>query len=370
MPDIHVLIKPASGLCNLNCEYCFYHDEMKNREVGSYGFMSEETLENVIKKVIEFSETSCTIAYQGGEPCLRGLDFFQKAAQLEKKYNTKGLHIHHTIQTNGTLIDEEWAKFFKKNHFLLGISLDGMEFVHDSFRKDTEGRGTFRRVMEGVDILNKYKVDYNILTVVNAVNAKKASQIYDFYKKCGFEYLQFIPCLQPLGKHTEKYPFTLTPKAFAKFMNTLFDCWYQDIKNQTYISIQPFEGYVQLLMREQPLMCGLSGICSFQHVVEADGEVYPCDFYVLDEYRIGNLNECSIEEINKRRKKLHFVEDSALVSEKCRQCKFYPLCRGGCRRQRVPDNMFCEAYYEFFDYTLERFEEIALLFTRIHESFE
>lgn len=376
MPNISVLIKPASGMCNLQCKYCFYCDETKNREVESYGFMEEETLEKVIQKVLDFSDTACTIAYQGGEPFLRGLDFFKKSVELQKKYNIKGIKISNTIQTNGTCLDEDWAKFLKENNFLVGISLDGIMFTHDSFRVDKKGQGTFERVMEGIGLLKKYEVDFNILTVVNAATAKKITQIYDYFKQNGFMYLQFIPCLNPLGMETERFPHTLTPKAYGHFLKTLFDLWYNDFRKGVMVHIQQFEEYVRMLLLMQPDVCGMSGICSCQNVVEADGGVYPCDFYVLDEYKLGSLKQNSFEEIHEKRKEIHFVEDSAIMHEDCKKCKYAPICRGGCRRHRViadcqsPKNYFCESYYEFFSYSISRLEEIAAICKKITNFFE
>lgn len=263
------------------------------------------------------------------------------------------------------VLDREWAAFLKEHDFLVGISVDGTEFTHDFFRTDAAGNPTFQRVFESIALLEEYGVEYNILTVVNAMTAKKAPQIYEFYKQKGFSYLQFIPCLNPIGEEGVKYPFTLTQKAYAQFLKTLFDLWYQDIKKGEVVHIQPFEGYIQLLLRMQPSLCGMSGICACQHVIEADGEVYPCDFYVLDEYKLGNLNAGSLEEINEKRKELRFIEESAAVSEKCRQCKYFPLCRGGCKRHRNPDNYFCEAYYEFFAYVLPRLEEAAAYYAKM-----
>lgn len=359
MPNIHVLIKPSSGLCNMRCKYCFYYDETQNREIESYGFMSEETLEQVIKKTIEYSDTACTIAYQGGEPTLRGLDFFKKSIEFQEKYNTKNIAISNAIQTNGYCLDREWAQFLKENHFLVGISLDGFEYSHDYFRVDSKGEGTFKRVLESIELLREYGVEFNILTVVNSVTAKKITQIYKFFKEQGFDYLQFIPCLNPLGKEDERFPFTLTPKAYSQFLRTLFDLWYNDLQQGHLIHIQQFEEYAHMLLLMQPNVCGMSGICSRQNVIEADGEVYPCDFYVLDEYRLGNLNQVSFEEIDAKRKEIQFVEQSIEPHEDCKVCKYGPICRGGCRRHRNPKNHFCTAYYEFFDYTLERLEKVA-----------
>lgn len=364
MPNLNVLIKPSSGMCNMRCKYCFYYDETQNREIASYGFMSEETLEQVIKKTLEYSDTACTIAYQGGEPTLRGLDFFRKSMEFQEKHNIKKIAISNAIQTNGYNLDEEWAKFLKEHHFLVGISLDGIKYTHDSFRVDSKNEGTFDRVFQSIELLRKYEVDFNILTVVNALTAKKITQIYKFYREQGFDFLQFIPCLNPLGKEQERFPHTLTPKAYSQFLRTLFDLWYNDLVGGHLVHIQQFEEYVRMLLLMQPDVCGMSGICSCQNVIEADGEVYPCDFYVLDEYRLGNLNEVSFADIDAKRKEIRFVEQSVEPHKDCKVCKYAPICRGGCRRHRVPKNCFCTAYYEFFDYALGRLEKVAGWYSR------
>ena len=161
----------------------------------------------------------------------------------------------------------------------------------------------------------------------------------------------------------EHFPYTLTPKAYGHFLKTLFDLWYNDFKDGVTIHIQQFEAYIKMLLLMPADVCGMNGVCSCQHAVEADGEVYPCDFYVLDDYKLGNLNDVSFVEINEKRKEICFIEESAKMHEDCRHCKYAPICRGGCRRHRTPKNYFCTSYYEFFDYTIHRLEEMAALFS-------
>lgn len=366
MKYVHLLIKPSSGICNLNCRYCFYHDITEKREQRSYGFMEDDTLEEVIKKGISYAEKECTIAFQGGEPTLIGLEFFQKAISLQKKYNTKKILIHNAIQTNGLGLDETWADFLHDNHFLAGISLDGIKDTHDYNRLDPKGRGTFSRIMQTIQLFESHYVEYNILTVVNRQTAKKANRIYNFYKKNKLQYLQFIPCLDPLWEEAGKQDYSLTPKDYGTFLNTLFDLWYRDVKNGHPVSIRQFDNYITMMLGYPPETCGMNGMCGYQHVVEADGSVYPCDFYVLDQYRLGNLREVSFETINQKRKELHFIEDSMAVDIKCKSCRYFSLCRGGCRRHRpvLEDgtlglNYFCESYEMFFAYAGNRIGELA-----------
>lgn len=367
MPPIHLLIKPSSGACNLRCRYCFYHDVMENREQAFLGFMSPEIQEHLIQKALERADGQCTFAYQGGEPTLIGLDYFKRAAELEAKYNRKGVTIHHAIQTNGYALDEEWARFFVENRYLVGLSMDGTQQTHDRYRVDPAGEGTFRQVQRTARMFDRFGVEYNILTVVNGQTAKKIQSIYTFYKKNGYRYLQFIPCLDPLGEEPGSREYSLTPKAYGEFLCLLFDLWYRDLMAGEEISIRQFDNYIQMLLGYPPESCGMSGVCSFQNVVEADGGVYPCDFYVLDEYCLGNLNRDSFEDLERRRKELQFVEESRAVDPDCGQCRWYPICRGGCKRYREPrteqgvlrKNFFCESYQMFFAHSISRMEEIA-----------
>lgn len=353
-------------MCNLNCRYCFYHDITEKREQHSYGFMDESTLEAVIKKGLAYAEKECTIAFQGGEPTLIGLDFFRNVLNLQAKYNTRKIPVHNVIQTNGIGMDEEWAVFLRDNHFLTGLSLDGIKETHDCNRLDARGSGTFSRVMHTIQLFENHQVEYNILTVVNRQTAKKVTRIYNFYKKNHLAYLQFIPCLDPLGEKPGQEDYSLTPKEYGQFLKTLFDLWYQDIKSGHPVSIRQFENYIEMMLGYPPEACGMSGVCGYQHVIEADGSVYPCDFYVLDQYRLGNLNEVDFQQINQQRKEIGFIETSASADHKCRNCRFFSLCRGGCRRNRLLTkdgslglNYFCESYEMFFSYAWERMSELA-----------
>ena len=212
MPPINLLIKPASGLCNMHCDYCFYCDITEKRAQASYGIMTEQTLRNVIKKTLRAAEGSCTIAYQGGEPTLAGLDFFKKSIEYQKRFNTKGLTIHNALQTNGYGITAEWCRFFKENDFLIGLSVDGLKETHDMYRHSSSGAPTYDRIMETAQLLKEYGVDFNILTVVNRQTAGQVKKIYQSYKSRGFGFLQFIACLDPIGEPCGQRDYSLTPE--------------------------------------------------------------------------------------------------------------------------------------------------------------
>ena len=366
MPPISVLIKPASGICNMKCDYCFYCDEAKKRITKSYGFMTERTLRNVIRKTMLHADGMISYVFQGGEPTLRGLEFFEKVIEYQKQYNKNRVYVNNAIQTNGYALNEEWAKFFKENHFLVGFSLDGTKENHDLYRHNTEGEGTYDRILKSINLMDAYGVDYNILTVVTKDTAEHISEIYKEYQTRGWNYQQYIACLDPLGEERGKNPYALTPVQYGSFLIELFQLWYEDWKKKKQPYIRQFDNYIGILMGYQPESCDQRGSCGIQTVVEADGSVYPCDFYMLDEYYLGNLNEHRIEDIERMRKEIGFIERSEKVSEECRKCQYYRICRGGCQRNRERnsysgeyENYFCSGYKMFFDACLEQLKEIA-----------
>lgn len=372
MPVIQVMIKPASGLCNMRCSYCFYADEMANRSQASYGIMSESTLENVIRRILETAEGHCTIAFQGGEPTLAGIDFYRKCLELEQIYNTKKVKIEHALQTNGYVLDEEWCRFFAQNHFLVGLSVDGIKATHDACRKDARGQDTYFHVLHAARLLEEAGVNFNVLTVVNGKTAPKIRRIYEQYRKLGFWWQQYIACLDPVLEEQGKQEYSLKPEVYGQFLIDLFDLWEIDLKQGRQPYIRQFENYIGILMGHQPESCEQRGVCSLQNVVEADGSVYPCDFYALDEYRLGNLNEEGFDVIDQRRKESGFLEASCDHTESCRQCPYFAVCRGGCHRHRQQpgsesgENCFCKAYQMFFEACMPRMKEIARL-CRIQE---
>ena len=366
MPAIKVLMKPSSGMCNMKCDYCFYCDEVEKRKQSSYGFMSEETLKNIIRKTMVNAEGGVQFAYQGGEPTLRGLDFFKKAVEYQKKYNRKNLKVHNAFQTNGYLIDEEWCKFFAENHFLVGISIDGIREVHDAYRHDKNGHDTYERVVNAARLMDEYGVDYNILTVVNQKTVSYIDEIYDHYKKNGWNYQQYIACLEPLGEEHQMQEYALSAKRYGEFLTRLFRLWYKDWKKGKMPYIRQFDNYIGILLGYAPEACDQRGICGIQYVVEADGSVYPCDFYMLDEYKIGNFNTDRMAQMDEKRKEIGFLKRSRRLDESCTNCRFYKLCRGGCQRNRdlvegTTDykNYFCEGYQYFFENCMAQMIEVA-----------
>jgi uncharacterized protein len=333
--------------------------------------MKEDTLEAVIKKGLEYADYYCGFAFQGGEPTIAGIDFFEKCIELEKKYNTKKLKISNSLQTNGMFIDEKWAQFLHDNNFLVGLSLDGPKDVHNLNRIDVKGDGSFNRVMKTVELFNKYKVEYNILSVVTSQSARYANKIYNFFKKKGFRYLQFINCLDPLNQEPGKQLYSLKPDELEKFLKITFDNWYEDFIRGDFISIRYFDNLISIILGNKAEACNMTGVCQCNCVIEADGGVYPCDFYVLDKWHLANIKDCDIREIINCETSHKFVALSTNLPQKCKECKWIGLCRGGCRREREnfngdnPEmNYYCSAYKNFFDYAYERLINVARILRR------
>lgn len=362
MPEIYIMMKPVSGLCNMRCKYCFYMDELKHREQAGAGRMTEETLENVIRKALSFAEGRCTFAFQGGEPTLAGLDFYEKCLELQEKYKNSRTEVQNVLQTNGYGLTEAWGHFFAKHHFLVGVSLDGLKSLHDSYRRDAAGGDTYLRVLEGIRMLERCGVEFNILTVVHNRTASKIRRIYEQYAKWGFRHQQYIACLEPIGEKPGEQIYSLSPQAYGRFLTELFGLWEQDFWEGKQPYIRQFENWLGILLGEQPEACEMRGVCGIQNIVEADGSVYPCDFYALDEYLLGNLNTDGMEDIYRRWDRLEFGKSSRNQDGECVKCCWFPLCRGGCRRLRgsrqQPDggwrNDYCESYRMFFEQCYDR----------------
>lgn len=361
MPPVNLLLKPASGLCNMQCDYCFYCDEAEKRKQASYGLMSEETLSNVIRKSVLYAEGSLTIAFQGGEPTLCGIKFFENVIKYVSYYNRNNIAIHYALQTNGYGITKEWCEFFVKHGFLVGLSVDGTRQIHNLYRHNKKGEGSYDRVIKAAELFDQYDVEYNILTVIHKKTAQNIEEIYKEYKRRGFHYLQFITCLDPLGEERGKKEYSLLPKDYGNFLITLFRLWYRDYKKGCQPFIRQFDNYVSMLAGYPPESCEQRGVCGIQNVVEADGSVYPCDFYALDDYCLGNLNQISMSRIQKKREEIGFIERSMNHSEECRACKWFQICRGGCYRSREgeKDNYFCEGYQMFFEACYPQLEDIV-----------
>lgn len=351
MPPVSILIKPASSACNLACSYCFYKDVAAHREHAFEGMLTLDMLEKVISSGMEYAENICSFAFQGGEPTLAGLDFYKRVLEIQQKYQKKGVEIRNSIQTNGMVINEEWAEFLSAHHFLVGLSLDGPAEIHNLNRIDLQQRGSFNTVMRTVRLFRKYQVDFNILCVLTKRNARAIEKVFRFYQKEGFNWLQFIPCLDPFDTSAEKMNYSLTTEDYSFFLTKIFDIWFAEFKKGNYISIRHLDNWLSMMINEPPESCNMTGHCSIQFVVEGDGSVYPCDFYVLDQWNLGKVGELPFADMVKSQKADDFISTSYVVPEDCRNCRWFALCRNGCRRERdaAGVNIYCKAVKSFFD---------------------
>ena len=355
---INIMIKPASGKCDLKCEYCFYRDEMSRRRVADRGIMSAQTAKRLIEKAFDFADDGVSFTFQGGEPTLAGLDFFRGFAGLaQSTAKNSGKVAEFGIQTNGMLVDGQWTEFFAKNNFLVGLSVDGTETLHDAYRKTPSGKGSYTTVMETAERLKGAGVQFNVVTVVTAQLSSRAREVYSDYKQRGFAYQQYIPCLDTTGG-----AYAPTDRQYLLFLKELFDCYKEDMLSGRYVYIRRFENLRGLLAGYQPEECCLKGCCMPELVVEADGSVYPCDFFCTDGYLLGNINEHSVKELLFAPNSLAFSQNNARKDIKCLSCRWARFCRGGCPREHIGENYrYCEATKDFLDYAIDDLYKIARL---------
>jgi len=364
---LSLLIKPASGNCNMRCSYCFYADVTAIRAEGNFGIMSLNTLEKIVSTALTEAELFCSFAFQGGEPMLAGLDFFRNLIELEKKHNKQGVKIQYSIQTNGLLINEEWAAFLSENNFLVGLSIDGEKSIHNTFRKDSLGNGTHSRSLLAARLLKKHNVDFNILSVVTKQLAAHPDKVWNFYIKQEFYHIQFIPCIESFEQERGNQLFSLSAEDYGHFLCRIFDLWYDSFCKGTYVSVRAFDNYIQILMGNHPENCAMAGVCNAYALVEADGSVYPCDFYAVEEYLLGNVHKSGFNALLSSEAVKRFVQPSTKLDQSCIDCAFLQICRGGCRRDRekfksneLSLNIYCKSFKMLFVHALPRMKHIAL----------
>lgn len=358
MPPLSLMIKPASSLCNLSCEYCFYKDVSSHREHLGFGIMDKETSEILIKKALEFANgESAVFAFQGGEPTLAGLDYFKHFVDTVNKYNKKNSQVYYSIQTNGTMINDEWASFFTRNGFLVGLSLDG-SYEDNKFRKKPSGTNSYYLIDQAAECFKRNKTEFNILTVLTGYCAENGEKIYKYFRSKGYRYLQFIPCLRPFGSD-EQSELYMTNEQYADFLIKVFNLYVKDYVRHQYISIRQFDNWVRIFLGQRSEQCGMLGHCSIQFVSESNGNIYPCDFYCTDEYLLGNIRDTDFMTMASSKKEKDFICDSLEIPDRCKSCKFYPICRaGGCKRNKLSED-YCEAYKKFFSSCLPLFRVFA-----------
>lgn len=366
MKQLTFLVKPASSLCDLRCRYCFYEDVSRCRETKSMGLMERDTAERLLRAAAAECRAGdvIQITFQGGEPTLAGLAFFQEFVRLEGELIPKGVTVHHSIQTNGMTLDGEWARFFRENGVLVGLSLDGARAFHDPLRVDPQGKGTWDRATAALELLDRAGVETNLLCVVTNQMARSPQKVYQSLKKLGNHPLQFIPCLDPLEAPRGSMPYSLSPQRYGHFLCGLFDVWYREWQEGHYVSVRLFDDYLRILAGMPPSTCAASGACGSYLVVEGDGSLYPCDFFVLDEWYLGNIREMGVAEAMNSPQSRRFLQRGSIRPQACGSCPCAFLCRGGCPRDWTAfgprgENYYCAAFRQFFQYALPRLRRAA-----------
>jgi len=365
----NIITKPIGAICNLDCEYCYYL-EKEDLYPNTPSFkMSDEALESFTRQYIYAQPVDAPyviFTWQGGEPTLLGLNFFKKALAFQKKYERPGLEIRNSFQTNGTRLDDEWAKFFSDNNFLVGISIDGPEDLHDEFRLDKRGRGSFQDVMRGLEYLLKYDVQFNTLTCVQSSNSSYPVKVYHFLKKIGSTFMQFIPIVEPEGDGKVSYR-SVKPRMYGTFLNGVFDEWLRR-KDVGHIFVQDFDVTLNLVMGYPSPICFHAETCGHALAIEHNGDLYSCDHFVFPDYRLGNIMEKSMQSMHESERQQKFGMDKKdTLPQYCRDCKFLSVCNGGCPKDRIintPDgkpglNYLCEGYKVYYKHTLPIFKKMA-----------
>jgi uncharacterized protein len=356
-----LLIKPASALCNLDCSYCFYLDRASDPYHSlTHRTMSEETLEKLVDSFLVYSYPNSVFAFQGGEPTLAGLPFYRKLVKLQQERGRNGQNVSNALQTNGTLLDADWCRLFKEYNWLIGLSLDGPEYIHDTYRVNKAGHPTYKRVRQSLDLLQKHKVEFNVLCVLSAANIDKPRELYRYYKSIGIDNVQYIP-LSEFGPDGASLPYTVTAEQYGRFLCEIFDLWWPDRRK---IRIRFFDNIAEALAGMNPGSCTMHETCDSYAVVEYNGDVYPCDFFVEADLRLGNIMTDSWAEIARQQRRHEFSTKKAIPHTECDQCRWRPLCFGGCPKSRKAPrgefsdlDHFCEAYKMAFAKSVEPLQQ-------------
>lgn len=365
----HVLAKPIGPICNLDCEYCFYLKKESLYPEAKTFRMKDEVLETFVREYIEGhpkGTREINFAWQGGEPTLMGVGFFRRAVAYQQKYARPGVHIWNSIQTNGTKLDDEWGTFLKEHDVLVGLSIDGPQNIHDRFRPDKAGGGSFQQVMQGLEILRKYKVRFNTLTCVQSQNSNHPVEIYQFLKRIGSTYMQFIPIVEPEPEGGVSYR-SVAPEQYGRFLNGVFDEWLRsdDIGR---IYVQDFDTTLNQVYGHPSPICIHAETCGRAVAIEHNGDLYSCDHFVEPEYKIGNVMESGMGEMLDSTFQQKFGTDKRdTLPQYCLNCEFLKTCNGGCPKNRIkntPDgepglNYLCEGYKVYYGHTTPVFEKMA-----------
>lgn len=365
----NVIAKPIGAICNLDCEYCYYLEKEDLYPDTKSFKMSGEVLESYIRQYIHsqpFGTKEVTFVWQGGEPTLLGLPFFRKAFALQQKYARPGMNITNSFQTNGTRLHDDWARFFKDHDVLVGISIDGPEEIHDEFRPDKSGNGSFQQVMQGLELLKKHDVRFNTLTCVQSDNSSYPVKIYRFLKSIGSTHMQFIPIVEPMPDGSVSYR-SVHPKKYGTFLNGVFNEWLRQ-DDIGVIFVQDFDVTLNLVYGNPSPVCVHAETCGHALAIEHNGDLYSCDHFVYPEFRLGNiLDEKMLDMHESERQERFGMDKKDRLPEYCLKCDFLSVCNGGCPKDRIvetPDgepglNYLCQGYKTFYAHSVPVFKKMA-----------
>jgi uncharacterized protein len=361
-----VLIKPAGPDCNLDCSYCFYRKKGDMFGSSDIHRMSIDTLEEIVQQVMTQGPGQVSFGWQGGEPTLMGLAFFEKAVEFQKKYG-RGQSVGNGLQTNGLLLDEKWAHFLRSYNFLVGLSIDGPEEIHNRYRLSRGGEGSWSRVVEAASLLLDNGVNTNVLSVINDYSVDFPEDIYRFNKGLGLNYMQFIPCLEPDSTDPARSAsFSLPAEKYGDFLCTVFDLWRGDFKNgKPTTSIRYFDSLLSGYMGLGAGECTLQQECGDYLLIEHNGDVYSCDFFVEPAWRLGNIDSDLLTDMLNAPRQQQFGRQKTVLTDKCMACRWLTTCNGGCPKDRMNNvqdpalSGFCEAYQVFFDYADGELRDLA-----------
>lgn len=354
-PLTSVLVKPAGPDCNLDCTYCFYLRKAGLFPETPRHRMSDEVQEELIRQVMQQSGDSVSIAWQGGEPTLMGIDFYKRAVELEKKYG-HGQTVGNGLQTNGTLLNQEWAEFLRDNNWLVGISMDGPEYIHNRYRLDKAARGTHKKVEENARMLLENGVAVNVLATLNDYSVQFPDEIYHYFKSLGLTWMQFIPIVETDPHDPSRAaPFSVTAKKYGEFLCRMFDLWLADFRDgKPTTQVRHFDSVFYPYVGLQAPECTMMKECGVYVVIEHNGNVYSCDYFVEPKWKLGNIMDQRIINMLNSKKQLAFGAAKAVLPAECRRCPWLTKCYGGCTKDRIKDPLdnhkprFCTSYKMFF----------------------
>lgn len=379
---VYVMLKPVGSVCNLACDYCYYLEKGKFYPEVKNHILSDELLEKFIRDYLECQTMpEVLFTWHGGETLMRPISFYKKALELQRKY-ARGRRIDNCIQTNGTLLTDDWCRFFRENNFLVGVSIDGPQEFHDEYRRNRQGLPSFYKVMKGIELLKKHGVEYNAMAVVNDYNVDYPLEFYRFFKEIGCHYIQFAPIVERMGRHAdgtrlaapeertaaamgpgsrseapELASFSVDPVKWGRFLCDLFDEWLKEDVGTYYIQL--FDATLANWVGEQPGVCSMAPTCGHAGVMEFNGDVYACDHYVFPAYKLGNIRTHTLTEMMYSPRQLKFGTDKRdKLPAQCKACDYLFACNGECPKNRFAYtadgepglNYLCSGYKHFFEH--------------------